>query len=122
MGKRCMEEGCSFVWPSGEAPFLIDSKGRVTVFEVKDNIPYIIAGSDVCKRREVKKRVRVPHMQDCAPNEGRDSSSDSSSSSAKGSQVGCDDSLREHDDQGAAAPERVEPTSDTGMLRKGAQA
>jgi hypothetical protein len=81
MGKRCMEEGCSFVWPSGESPFLVDSKGRVIVFEIKDNIPYIVTGSETCKRRKIRKRVRVPRVQDCAPNEEDNSGSESSLSS-----------------------------------------
>jgi hypothetical protein len=60
MGKKCMEEGCSFVWPAGESPFLIDSKGKVMIFEVRDNIPYVVTGSETCKRRKIRKRVRVP--------------------------------------------------------------
>jgi hypothetical protein len=119
MGKRCMEVGCSFVWPSGEAPFLIDPKGRVTVFEVKDNIPYITTGSDVCKRRKVKKRVRIPHVQDCAPNEGRDSDATSSSSSENEIQVGHDESSVEGNEEGASAPEGVEPPPRHGCSEKG---
>ena len=40
LGKRCMEEGCSFVWPSGKMPFMITKNGERIDLTIHDNIPY----------------------------------------------------------------------------------
>ena len=39
LGKRCMEQGYTFVWPSGREPYMINSEGDKTKMEVHDLIP-----------------------------------------------------------------------------------
>ena len=41
MGKRCLEQGYTFIWPSGKDPFMIDSDGLIINMKVKDHIPYV---------------------------------------------------------------------------------
>ena len=47
-GKRCMEEGYSFVWPSGKMPFMITKDGSRIDLTIHDNIPYIDLGTVEC--------------------------------------------------------------------------
>eukprot|EP00435_Cladocopium_sp_Y103_P049810 s1489_g15.t1 len=51
LGKRCMDEGYSFVWPSNQMPFLIDKEGKRIDLSLHDNIPYIDLGGDVLPLR-----------------------------------------------------------------------
>ena len=46
LGKRCMREGYSFVWPNEQLPFLIDKNGARINLTIHDDIPYINLGSD----------------------------------------------------------------------------
>ena len=48
LGKRCMEEGYSFVWPSGQMPFMITKDGSRIDLTIHDNIPYIDLGTIEC--------------------------------------------------------------------------
>jgi len=41
LGKRCMEQGYTFVWPSGREPYMINSEGDKIKMEVLDLIPYV---------------------------------------------------------------------------------
>ena len=41
MGKRCIDLGYSFIWPSGRTPYMIDSNGDIIEMTVRDSIPYI---------------------------------------------------------------------------------
>ena len=41
MGKRCMDHGYSFVWPSGKDPYLVDKNANIVKMVIKDYIPYI---------------------------------------------------------------------------------
>ena len=41
VGKKCMEQGYSFIWMSGCDPYLMDKTGACTPLTVRDNIPYI---------------------------------------------------------------------------------
>ena len=41
MGKRCIDLGYSFIWPSGKTPYMIDSNGDIIEMTVRDYIPYI---------------------------------------------------------------------------------
>eukprot|EP00435_Cladocopium_sp_Y103_P060221 s26_g22.t1 len=45
LGKRCMEQGYSFVWPSGREPYMISSEGNKIKMEVRDLIPYVCLGA-----------------------------------------------------------------------------
>ena len=41
MGKRCLDQGYTFIWPSGKDPFMIDNNGMMISMNVKDHIPYV---------------------------------------------------------------------------------
>ena len=41
IGKRCIDLGYSFIWPSGKTPYMIDSNGDIIEMTVRDYIPYI---------------------------------------------------------------------------------
>ena len=45
LGKRCMEQGYTFVWPNGREPYMINSKGDKIKMEVHDLIPYVYLGA-----------------------------------------------------------------------------
>ena len=44
LGKRCMEQGYSFVWPSGRDPYMINSDGEKIKMKVRDLIHYVYLG------------------------------------------------------------------------------
>ena len=48
LGKRCMEEGYSFIWPSGKMPFMITKNGERIDLTIHDNIPYVDLGTYEC--------------------------------------------------------------------------
>jgi hypothetical protein len=41
IGRRCVEEGCSLVWPSGKSPTLYAPSGRALGLSVFKNTPYL---------------------------------------------------------------------------------
>ena len=45
LGKRCMEQGYTFVWPRGREPYMINSEGDKIKMEVDDLIPYVYLGA-----------------------------------------------------------------------------
>ena len=45
LGKRCMEQGYTFVWPTGREPYMINSEGDKIKMEVHDLIPYVYLGA-----------------------------------------------------------------------------
>ena len=45
LGKRCMEQGYTFVWPNGREPYMINSEGDEIRMEVHDLIPYAYLGA-----------------------------------------------------------------------------
>jgi hypothetical protein len=45
VGRRCMEMGYSFVWLSDQDPYFVCPDGMIVELEVRDNIPYLQAGS-----------------------------------------------------------------------------
>ena len=48
VGRRCMQQGMSFVWPRNEAPYFVTSWGTVVNLLVFDNIPYLFPGHPAC--------------------------------------------------------------------------
>ena len=46
VGKRCMKQGYSFIWPAGEMPFLIDHNANKVPLSVHDNIPSVKINDD----------------------------------------------------------------------------
>ena len=71
MGKRCLEQGFTFVWPSGKEPFMIDKNGLMIKMKVKDHIPYF--SLDQAKERGNVKKIRSLMSildDDCSTSEG----------------------------------------------------
>ena len=62
LGKRCMEEGYSFVWPSGKMPFMIAKLGCRIDFTIRDNIPYIDLGTVDCSPRDCHLSSRIHEL------------------------------------------------------------
>ena len=48
VGKKCMEEGYSFVWPASGVPYMISPDNKKILLEVEGNIPYTVKDSDFC--------------------------------------------------------------------------
>ena len=67
LGKRCMEEGYSFVWPSGKMPFMITKLGGRIDLTIHDNIPYIDLGTveriphDCCLTSRIHELLEKDH-------------------------------------------------------------
>eukprot|EP00971_Amphidinium_carterae_P019757 389301-Amphidinium_carterae.1 len=56
VGRRCMTEGYSFVWPKGSNPYFIDPRGIRINFQVDRCIPYLIdtaATPDMCEPEDI---------------------------------------------------------------------
>ena len=68
LGKRCMEEGYSFVWPSGKMPFMITKDGERIDLTIHDNIPYVDLGTYECTPYECHHASKIydllVHAQD----------------------------------------------------------
>ena len=68
LGKRCMEEGYSFVWPSGKMPFMITKDGERIDLTIHDNIPYVDLGTYECTPHECHHASKINdlliHTQD----------------------------------------------------------
>ena len=68
LGKRCMEEGYSFVWPSGKMPFMVTKNGERIDLTIHDNIPYIDLGTYECTPYECRHASKIndllEHAQD----------------------------------------------------------
>ena len=68
LGKRCMEEGYSFVWPSGKMPFMITKDGERIDLTIHDNIPYVDLGAYECTPHECHHASKINdlliHVQD----------------------------------------------------------
>ena len=45
VGRRCMEDGFSFVWKAKQAPYLISPSGTVTALSVDGYTPYLVDGT-----------------------------------------------------------------------------
>ena len=45
VGKKCMEEGYSFVWPANGAPYMISPDNKKILLEVEGNILYVVKDS-----------------------------------------------------------------------------
>ena len=59
LGKRCMEEEYSFVWPSGKMPFMITKDGERIDLTIHDNIPYVDLGTYECTPHECHHASRI---------------------------------------------------------------
>ena len=62
LGKRCMEEGYSFVWPSGKMPFMITKNGERIDLTIHDNIPYVDLGTYECTPYECDRTSKIHEL------------------------------------------------------------
>ena len=62
LGKRCMEEGYSFVWPSGKMPFMITKNGERIDLTIHDNIPCIDLGTYECTPYECCQTSKIHEL------------------------------------------------------------
>ena len=46
VGRRCMEQGCSFLWPAGCRPMMCLPSGKLVQLEVHHFIPYLKSNGD----------------------------------------------------------------------------
>eukprot|EP00435_Cladocopium_sp_Y103_P040038 s2308_g10.t2 len=69
MGRRCMLEGYSFVWPHGQNPFMINKVGERIDMVVRDFIPYIHLGSQECEPRKCKLSTKILRIFEDESNE-----------------------------------------------------
>jgi hypothetical protein len=60
VGKRCMHLGYSFIWLAGQKPYFVTPGGTIVHLEVKDDIPYILVGSEECAPQDAAGTRRVP--------------------------------------------------------------
>ena len=65
LGKRCMEEGYSFVWPSGKMPFMITKNGERIDLTIHDNIPDIDLGTYECTPYECCQTSKIHELLEC---------------------------------------------------------
>ena len=54
LGKRCMEQGYTFVWPSGREPYMINSEGDKIKMEVHDLSPYTSVRRTIVRRQTMR--------------------------------------------------------------------
>ncbi len=62
VGARCMEQGYSFIWMAGEAPYFLKPDGSKVRLEVRHNIPYLRPGKPQCQPMSPRNAVLVPSI------------------------------------------------------------
>ena len=60
VGKRCMDMGYSFVWLQGKNPYFMCPDGKIVELRVRDNIPYLMGGSDDCQPKDADTTQSIP--------------------------------------------------------------
>jgi hypothetical protein len=60
LGRRCMHEGFSFVWPSGDTPYLIRPDGMIVRLKVIGDIPYIVPNASICQPVSPQSDITFP--------------------------------------------------------------
>ena len=66
LGRRCMREGFSFVWPAREEPYLVRPDGQTIRLQVVDDIPYLSPATLHCRPTPTKAQVDMPYPESCA--------------------------------------------------------
>ena len=71
MGKRCVDLGYSFVWPTGGTPFMLDPNGNIIEMTVKDYIPYVSVDQEKRKlRSSCVEKIMAVLDDGCSTSEG----------------------------------------------------
>ena len=67
VGKRCMNMGYSFHWPSGKNPFLVCPDGMIVELDVHGDIPYLRSGSKKSAPKTPTREIIVPSVHCVEP-------------------------------------------------------
>ena len=72
MGKRCVDPGYSFIWPSGKTPYMLDSNGNIIEMTVRDYIPYVNIDQKKKKKGTSSKIAKILNIisDECSTSEG----------------------------------------------------
>ena len=71
MGKRCVDLGYSFVWPTGRTPFMLDPNGNIIEMTVKDYIPYVSVDQEKKKlKSSCVEKIMAVLDDGCSTSEG----------------------------------------------------
>ena len=72
MGKRCVDLGYSFIWPSGKTPYMLDANGNIIEMTVKDYIPYVSVDQKKKKKGTSSKIAKILNIisDECSTSEG----------------------------------------------------
>ena len=71
MGKRCVDLGYSFVWPTGRTPFMLDPNGNIIEMTVKDYIPYVSVDQEKRKlKSSCVEKIMAVLDDGCSTSEG----------------------------------------------------
>ena len=71
MGKRCVDLGYSFVWPTGRTPFMLDPNGNIIEMTVKDYIPYVSVDQEKIKlKSSCVEKIMAVLDDGCSTSEG----------------------------------------------------
>ena len=71
MGKRCVDLGYSFVWPTGKTPFMLDPNGNIIEMTVKDYIPYVSVDQEKRKlKSSCVEKIMAVLDDECSTSEG----------------------------------------------------
>ena len=71
MGKRCVDLGYSFVWPTGRTPFMLDPNGNIIEMTVKDYIPYVSVDQEKRKlKSSCMEKIMAVLNDGCSTSEG----------------------------------------------------
>ena len=71
MGKRCVDLGYSFVWPTGRTPFMLDPNGNFIEMTVKDYIPYVSVDQEKIKlKSSCVEKIMAVLDDGCSTSEG----------------------------------------------------
>ena len=71
MGKRCVDLGYSFVWPTGRTPFMLDPNGNIIEMTVKDYIPYVSVDQEKRKlKSSCVEKIMTVLDDGCSTSEG----------------------------------------------------
>ena len=71
MGKRCLDLGYSFIWPSGKSPYMLDADGHIIEMTVKDYIPYVSIDQKKKKGRSSRiEKILNIISDECSTSEG----------------------------------------------------
>ena len=62
VGKKCMEEGYSFVWPANAVPYMVSPENKKILLEVEGNIPYVVCSPTINEQTESISRLITGHF------------------------------------------------------------